>query len=45
MPEDIPIVGYSQFLGRIDRLGLLNSLGNPSPTLRICLRRARAGLC
>jgi hypothetical protein len=33
MPEDIPTAGYSQFLGRIDGLGLANSWGSPSPTL------------
>jgi hypothetical protein len=33
MPEDIPTAGYSQFLGRIDGLGLTNSWGSPSPTL------------
>jgi hypothetical protein len=31
MPEDIPTAGYSQFLGRIDQLGLLHSW--PSHTL------------
>jgi hypothetical protein len=33
MPEDVPTAGYSQFLGQIDGLGLLNSWGHPSPTL------------
>ena len=31
MPEDIPTAGYSQFLGRMDKLGRLNSWCNPSP--------------
>jgi hypothetical protein len=33
MPEDIPTAGYSQFLGRIDGLGRLNSWANPSPLI------------
>jgi hypothetical protein len=31
--EDTPTTRYSQFLGLIDGLGLLNSWGNPSQTL------------
>jgi hypothetical protein len=33
MPEDIPTAGYSQFLGRMDKLGRLNSWCNPSPLI------------
>ena len=31
--EDTPTAGYSQFLGLIDGLGLLNSWGNPPETV------------
>jgi hypothetical protein len=33
MPEDIPTAGYSQFLGRMDKLGRVHSWCNPSPLI------------